>query len=584
MLKHTIGGFNMTAYLMDKFVLTEDGAKNVLKAAFLHFLSLIISMVPFILLMYFSQYILEGGIQVSMTFFIAWLAGILLVMEIVNVIEYNATFTTTYTECQKLRLHLCDVIKQLPLSYYNKHDYTKVSQTLSEDTSAVEMLLSHMLPQMIGLVPFLVLMLVMLIVNQPILGSAIAIIVAASFGCAIFSGAFQKRINAEYFEQTSSNAAAFQSAIDMQKEIRSFNLSDTIQKRIEDQLNQTEKMHFKLEMQQAIFVVTPNALLDITLGLVIFLGAGLVARGEMSILYLIGYILAAGQIANAVKQPIMDIAFMYYLDARVKRFKELQDAIEPQKKDGTFSDWDVEFKDVDFSYNPDRSILSSLNLKAKQGEITALVGPSGCGKTTVLRLLAKLYNANSGEILVGDQKISDISPESLYEQISIVFQDVILFNGTVYDNIALGRPDATADEIYEASRLAGCDEFIQNLPEKYDTLVGENGSSLSGGERQRISIARAFLKDAPIILLDEITSNLDIENEKKIQDSLDTLTKDKTTLIVSHRMKSVQNVNKIVVMDQGGVLAEGTHAELLETCPLYKEMIEKSSLTESFEY
>ncbi len=578
------GGLTMVSYLMDRFSLSKEGSKDVLVGGFYHFLSLIFSMLPFILLMYFAEDILERGLTNNYSYIALFGAIILIGMELINLIDYNASYTNTYVECRKLRLNLCESIRKLPLSYYTKHNYTDVSQALSEDTCSMELLLSHILPQMIGLVPFLILSMILLIANQILLGSVISLIILISFGLAIASGNFQKRINSQYYIQLQENSAAFQSFIDMQKEIRSFNLTNKIKDDLDTRLEESEKFHFKVEMKQAIFVITPYVLLDLTLGLVIFFGSFLVVSGQLSILFLIAYILVALQLSNSVKQPIVDLAYIYYLDARIKRFKEFNSLIEEEGSKCNFDNWDIEFRDVCFNYNEDRNILNGINMKAKQGEITALVGPSGCGKTTLLRLLARLYDSDSGFITIGGIDISKTSTESLYDNISIVFQNVTLFNGTVFENIALGKRNCTEEEVYEASKLAGCDQFIQKLPEGYDTQIGENGSSLSGGERQRISIARALLKDAPIILLDEITSNLDIENEKWIQGSLETLIANKTTLIVSHRMKSIQNVDKIIVLDDGCIESWGTHDDLMRRSKLYKDMIKKSELTDSFKY
>jgi len=280
----------------------------------------------------------------------------------------------------------------------------------------------------------------------------------------------------------------------------------------------------------------------------------------------------------------MNMAEVMYLDARIKRIRELYNEPLQEGEECKLDNYDISFKDVTFAYNEDNKVLEGVSFEAKQGEVTALIGPSGCGKTTALRLMSRLYDYDSGSIVIGGRDIKSIDTESLFENISIVFQDVSLFNTSVMDNIRIGRYDATDDEVKEAARMANCEEFIDRLPEGYDTLIGEDGMNLSGGERQRISIARAILKDAPVILLDEISASLDVENEMKIQESLKHLIKGKTVVIISHRLKSVEGVDKIVVMNHGKVESEGRHRELLEKSDLYRTMIDRAGMIESYTY
>ena len=280
----------------------------------------------------------------------------------------------------------------------------------------------------------------------------------------------------------------------------------------------------------------------------------------------------------------MNVAELYYLDSMVKRIREVRETKIQQGKDQTISSYDIEFDQVSFSYDKDTEVLKNISFTAKQNEVTALVGVSGCGKTSILRLMSRLYDYDGGSIRIGGLDIKEISTKSLFEKIAIVFQDVTLFNASVLENIRIGKKTATDEEVVQAARLANCEEFIRRLPDGYKTMIGENGATLSGGERQRLSIARAFLKDSPIIILDEIAASLDVENEKKIQDSLNRLILDKTVIIISHRLKSVENADRIVVIDCGRVEASGTHLELLKASPTYNNLVEKAKLTEEFQY
>ena len=306
--------------------------------------------------------------------------------------------------------------------------------------------------------------------------------------------------------------------------------------------------------------------------------------GEIDILYFLGYVLASIKVRESVESVNMNVEELYYLDSMVKRIREIRETKIQQGKDQTISSYDIEFDKVSFSYDKDTEVLKNVSFTAKQNEVTALVGVSGCGKTSILRLMSRLYDHDGGSIRIGGLDIKELSTKSLFEKLSIVFQDVTLFNTSVLENIRIGKKTATDEEVIRAARLANCEEFIRRLPEGYKTMIGENGATLSGGERQRLSIARAFLKDSPIIILDEIAASLDVKNEKKIQDSLNRLILDKTVIIISHRLKSVENADKIVVINCGRVEASGTHLELLKTSPTYNNLVEKAKLTEEFQY
>lgn len=325
-------------------------------------------------------------------------------------------------------------------------------------------------------------------------------------------------------------------------------------------------------------------LAQLSLAIVMYFGTLMYINNEITLIYLIGYILVSIKLKEIADVVNMSAAELYYINAPIERIKEMLNHETQQGRDDIeINSFDIEFKNVEFGYD-DNKVLKGIDFVAKQNEVTALVGASGCGKTSILRLISRLYDYDSGKILIGGKDIKKISTDKLFEKVSIVFQDVILFNNTVMENIRLGRKDATDEEVIAAAKLAHCDDFVQNLSEGYNTLIGENGATLSGGERQRISIARAFLKDAPIIILDEIASALDVENENKIQESLNKLIENKTVIIISHRLKSIENVDKIVVIDDGKVENIGSHKELLEKSKIYINLIEKSKMAENFVY
>jgi ATP-binding cassette subfamily B protein len=282
-----------------------------------------------------------------------------------------------------------------------------------------------------------------------------------------------------------------------------------------------------------------------------------------------------------MKEAVLEI---FYLAPKIQRIRAMKETSIQEGSDSPLKSFDIELRDVSFSYDNNTPILDHISFTAKQGEVTALVGASGSGKTSILKLVSRLYDYDEGCILIDGYDIKRVSPASLFSKIAIVFQEVTLFNTSILENIRIGNSQASDEEVKKAARLANCEDFIEKLPDGYHTLVGENGSSLSGGERQRLSIARAFLKNAPILILDEITASLDAENEKRIQESLNRLIQDKTVLIISHRLKSIEKVNKIVVMDQGKVVDQGTHSELYRRSEIYKNLIKKTKLSEKFVY
>ncbi len=400
----------------------------------------------------------------------------------------------------------------------------------------------------------------------------------------IFSKKIQRDSTKKYWQQLRDNSESFQEAIELQEEIKAYNLSESVADDLYKQMEKSEKIHLNSEIAQGVPMLISTMLVRLTLGIIVFVGSLLYVNNQVSLLYLIGYLLAAIKITDAAEDLYFNISEILYIDSAIDRIKKLRQTPKQTGEKAILKTFDIELENVGFSYKEDQAIIQNVSFTAKQNQVTALVGPSGCGKTTLLRLISRLYDYQEGKILIDGQDIRDISTSSLFDYISIVFQDVTLFNNSIMENIRLGRPSASDEEVKKAAAFANCSEFIDGLPDGYDTLVGENGAKLSGGERQRISIARAILKQAPIIILDEITSSLDIENEKLIQESLSYLLKDKTVVIISHRLKSIETADKIVVFESGKVDGIGTHKELLKKSHVYRKLIETSKQIEKFKY
>lgn len=573
----------MKSFYKKRFALTDKGAKNITKATIASFSVYCINMVPAILLMFFAQEILED-IPQNNFFYLAFSIITLVIMFVLLHIEYDKLYSTTYEESANLRIETAEYLSKLPLSYFSKHDLSDISQTIMADIEGIEHAMSHSIPKLGGFLIFFPLISIMMLIGNWKMGIAVIAPTLISFLFIPLSKKIQTKGFQKHYDVLRRNSEAFQENIEMQMEIKSYDLSSEMKSELYAKMDESERIQFKTESAGATILGVSTLFGFISLAVVIFVGTKLILNGELSVLYLIGYFLAAIKIKDAVdasKEGVMEI---YYLTPKIQRIREIREQKLQQGVDCEISRFDIDVKDVYFSYNDDTKVLNGSSFTAKQGEVTALVGASGSGKTSILRLVSRLYDYDDGEILIDGKDIKNISTDSLFSKISIVFQDVTLFNTTVMENIRIGRQNATDEEVMAAAKLANCEEFISELSQGYNTIIGENGAELSGGERQRLSIARAFLKNAPILILDEIAASLDVDNEKKIQDSLNKLVKNKTVLIISHRMKSIENADKIVVLDEGKVESQGTHAELLKTSEVYKNLIEKSQSAECFVY
>ena len=564
------------------FQLTDMGTLGIVKASIASFFVYCSLMIPMTLLLVFIQNILELK-ENNISFFIVGNIIMVFIMYIIMSIEYNCLYNETYKESANIRIEIAEILKKLPLSFFSKHDVSDLSQTIMKDVSTIEHAISHAIPKALGLIVYLFLIVIMLLIFNFKLALCILIPIILSIVCIFISKKSQVNGNKKYYNVMREISEDFQESIELQQEIKSYNQIEKFSKKIIDDINYSEKVHIKSELGMVLPLSISTNIQNLTLGATILFGTSIYLKGEASLLYLIGYIMCASKIIDALNSLLSNFAELMYLDGNLQRIKELRSTEIQSGEEKKLKKFDIEFKNVEFGYGENK-VIDNISFIAKQGEVTAIVGPSGCGKTTVLRLMSRLYDYDKGKIIIDDNDIKEIDTESLFENISIVFQEVTLFNTSILENIRFGDKNATDEQVKEAARLANCEEFIEKLPEKYDTLIGENGSKLSGGERQRISIARAFLKNAPIILLDEISASLDVENEMKIQESLNKLIKNKTVLVVSHRMKSIENVNKIIVMENGKIESQGSHIELLEKSKVYKTMVSKSNLAENYSY
>lgn len=573
----------MKNYYKKRYALSEQGAKNLTKATIYCFLTYCINLGPMFILMGLINQLVLGNVSSTLQYIVMAILT-LIFMYILLSEEYVSLYNSTYKESANLRKGIAENLAQLPLAYFSKHDLSDLSQTIMSDVERVEHSMSHSIPKVVAMWLFFPLMGLIMLIGNWKLGLAAIIPTLLSF--MINPLAKQKEVSeySRYFNVLRNNSELFQETIELQQEISSFNQSDKVKKNLYKKMEESERIHLKVEVLPMLAVGISSSLSYISLAVVLAVGIQLLIHNEISLLYLIGYLIGAIKVKELFDVSREGMTEMSYIEPAIVRIKEIKNAVLQEGEDTDLSRYNIEFKNVSFSYNEDAKVLKDVSFTAKQGEVTALVGISGSGKTSVLRLISRLYDYDTGSILIDGKDIKNISTESLFKNVSIVFQDVTLFNTSIMENIRLGRESATDEEVKKAAVLANCMDFIEKLPDGFNTLIGENGAELSGGERQRISIARAFLKDAPVLILDEISASLDVDNEKKIQDSLNKLIKDKTVIIISHRLKSIENVNKIVVIDEGVVETEGNHDKLIKDSKVYKNLIEKTKLAEAFNY
>ena len=573
----------MKNYYKNRYALSEQGAENLTKATWFCFLTYCINLAPMFILMGLINQLALGNISSTWQFIItAVMTLVFMYISLSN--EYVSLYNATYKESADLRKGIAKNLADLPIAYFSKHDLSDLSQTIMADVETIEHAMSHSIPKVVGMWMFFPLMGLLMLIGNWKLGLAAIIPTLLSFIIIPLAKETEVSVYGKYYNVLRDNSEIFQETIELQQEISSFNQSEKVKKALYKKMEESERIHLGVEFVSMVFIGISSLLAYISVAVVIAVGIRLLLHNEITVLYLIGYIIGAIKIKELFDISKEGITEMFYIEPAVRRIKEMKSAVLQEGEDTKLSKYDIEFKNVSFAYDKYTPVLKDVSFTAKQGEVTALVGVSGSGKTSVLRLISRLYDYDGGSILIDGRDIKNISTDSLFKDISIVFQDVTLFNTSILENIRLGNEKAGDEEVKNAARLANCMDFIEKLPEGFDTKIGENGAELSGGERQRLSIARAFLKDAPILILDEISASLDVDNEKKIQDSLNNLIKNKTVIIISHRLKSIEKVDKIVVLDDGVVEDMGTHKELIEHSKVYKNLIKKTKLAEEFNY
>lgn len=569
----------MIEKLMHKYALSKQGASDMIKAIISATISNIILMVPVALLYYLVRDYMAGNLGDKVLFYVAGGLIAFVLIGISTYIQYNATFLSTYVESGVRRVTLAEKLRKIPLSFFGKKDLSDLTSTIMNDCAQMETASSHFIPELFGACISTALIAVGLFFFDWRMAIAALWVLPVSFLIVGYSGKVQKSLNKKQMVLKMACADGIQECLENVRDLQAYNTQEDYMKGLTGKIKAVEKHAIVTELGTAVFVGSSQMILKLGIATVALVGGVLLAKGKLDILTFFMFLMVVSRIYDPMQVSLQNLAAVIASGVQSDRLDEIlshevQEGTNTMKHDG----YDIEFSNVGFSYETGDVVLKDVSFVAKQGEVTALIGPSGGGKTTVSRLASRFWDANRGSITVGGMDISKVDPETLMSLYSIVFQDVTLFNNTILENIRIGKMDATDEEVIAAAKLAHCDEFAEKLSDGWNTVIGENGSELSGGERQRISIARAFLKDAPIILLDEATASLDVDNETMIQESLSRLIKDKTVMIIAHRMRTVANADKIVVLKDGVVAESGTPSELDAKDGIYANMVKTQNL------
>ncbi len=564
----------MIDYLMKKYALSRQGAKDLIVATISCVVHNLTLMLPVSLLYFLVSDLLAGGVpQNHLWIYIAgMLAGVLLILFSYRWV-YGATYYATYKESSVRRISLAEKLRKLPLSFFGKKDLSDLTTTIMADCTTLEQSFSHWIPEFFGSMISTVIVAVCLFVFDWRLALAALWVLPVSLAIVAFSGKVQNYFTRRQNEAKLAVADGIQEALESMRDLKSNNAEEKYLEGLDKKIDVQEKRMIASELGGALFVVPAGMILKLGIGTVALVGGMLLANGTLSVLTFFLYLLVVSRLYDPLSTSLQNLAAIISTGIPIERMNEIEHyPVQPGTAELKTQGYDIEFKNVSFSYNTGEKVLDDVSFTAKQGEVTALIGPSGGGKSTAAKLAARFWDVNGGKITLGGTDINTVDPEKLLSAYSIVFQEVTLFNNTVLENIRIGRQGATDEDVLAAAREAQCDEFVQKLPDGYRTMIGENGSALSGGERQRISIARALLKDSPVILLDEATASLDAENETQIQRAISRLVKGKTVLIIAHRMRTVEGADKLVLLKDGKVAEQGSPQRLLERGGLYAKM------------
>lgn len=564
----------MLNFIMKKYALSRQGAKDLVIATISCMVHNLTLMLPVSLLYLLVSDLYAGGVPQGhlWIYIVGMVAAVLLILFSYRWV-YGATYYATYKESSVRRISLAEKLRKLPLSFFGKRDLSDLTTTIMADCTTLEQSFSHWIPEFFGSMISTVIIAVCLFIFDWRMAIAALWVLPVSLAIVAFSGKVQNYFTRRQTEAKLAVADGIQEALETMRDLKSNNAEEKYLKGLDKKIDLQEKRMIASELGGALFVVPAGMILKLGIGTVALVGGMLLANNAITVLTFFMYLLVVSRLYDPLSSSLQNLAAIISTNIPIERMNEIENyPVQPGTAELKTNGYDIVFDNVSFAYNTGEQVLSGVSFTARQGEVTALIGPSGGGKSTAAKLAARFWDADSGKITLGGTDVKTVDPEKLLSAYSIVFQDVTLFNNTVMENIRIGRQGATDEEVLAAAREAQCDEFVEKLPEGYQTMIGENGSALSGGERQRISIARALLKDSPVILLDEATASLDAESETHIQRAISRLVKGKTVLIIAHRMRTVEGADKLVLLKDGKVAEQGSPEELLAKGGIYAKM------------
>ena len=558
----------MIRYFQNRFALSEKGAKDLRRGIFFSTLLNVALMLPPSYLFFFLMEYVDvhrAAPPQSLWLYLLLALVALCIMFVVSRWQYNSTYVTVYAESAQRRITLAEKLRRLPLAFFGEHNLSDLTSTMMEDCAQLEETFSHAVPQLFAAGTSVVVVGIGLFSYDWRLALAVYWPVPLALLVLLLSVRSIDKAFTKHYKVKRALTEQIQEGLECVQEIKAYNGEEAYDRQLDERLNVYEKALVSSELVTSSLVNVSAVLLKLGMPSVLLLGAWLMQRGDVSLFVYLAFVLVSAMVYNPIQDVCTHMVVLSYLDVRIKRMRQIE-AMPTLggSKDVEVNGYDIAFRGVSFSYETGKQVLHDVSFTARQGQVTALVGPSGGGKSTAAKLAARFWDVDEGEVTLGGKNIAEMDAEVLLKNYAVVFQDVLLFNASVADNIRIGKRNATDDEVRQAARLAQCDDFIRSMPQGYDTIIGENGETLSGGERQRISIARALLKDAPVILLDEATASVDAENETKIQAGISELVRNKTVVIIAHRMRTVLNADHIVVLDGGTVREQGSPQELLK--------------------
>ena len=569
----------MKKFFQKKYALSEQGAKDLVMGILYSVLAYLSLMLPVILLAFVLNALLtpllaDSSLDINILLYFGIGVVILAVIFIMHYLQYTKTYIGTYEESERRRITLAEKLRTMPLRFFKDHDLSDLTSTIMGDCASFEHAFSHTVPQFYGSILSTAVVCIGLLIYDWRMGLALLWVAPVAFAIVLFSRKLQTKQGQKHINAKLALADGIQECLETVQDIKACNQENIYLKKLDAKMDAAEAAQISSEMLTASLVTCGQMFLRLGLATVIVVGNILMINNETTLFSYLLFLIAASRLYDPLSGAMTNMAELFGVALQVNRLKTIQNyTAENKQKDYQTNGYNITFDHVSFSYEPGKPVLKDVSFTAKQGQVTALVGPSGGGKSTVANLAAGFYDATGGKITLGGTDTAPIDSVAMMKDFSVVFQDVVLFNNTIMENIRVGRKNATDAEVIAAAKAAHCHDFIEKLPNGYQTVIGENGSTLSGGECQRLSIARALLKDAPVILLDEATASLDVDNETEIQEAISGLIKGKTVLIIAHRMRTVENADQILVLDGGVVAESGTHDELMQKNGLYAKLV-----------